>query len=210
MLTRHVFPSLLSADFGNLQAEIQRLEPLVQGFHFDVMDGHFVPNLTMGAPILKKLKFNTPVDVHLMVTNPLERIREFAAAGAKMISFHIEAAQENAVEIIALIHTEGMRAGIAVKPKTPVSAIADFLPELDYALIMSVEPGFSGQQFQPEVLDKVRTLRSEYPDLDIEIDGGVNAETISEITAAGANMVVTGAYLFGAADPAQAVSQLLA
>jgi ribulose-phosphate 3-epimerase len=208
MLKIQVLPSLLSANFGKLQSEIDRFDPLVPGFHFDVMDGHFVPNLSMGAPVLAKLKTRGYFDVHLMVSNPMERIPEFAAAGADMVSFHIEATEENARRVIDHIHSYNMKAGIALKPKTRLNAIEHVLDSIDYVLIMSVEPGYSGQSFMPEVLQKVTTLRNNFPDLSIEIDGGVNNEIIASILSSGANMIVSASYLFGATDRKAAVESL--
>lgn len=203
-----IFPSLLSADFGKLQQEINAFEPLADGFHFDVMDGHFVPNLSMGAPVLARLKTEHVFDVHLMVSNPADRIPEFSKAGAHMVCFHWEATQESSADVIAQIHKEGMQAGITIKPKTPLEKILPYIEQLDYVLIMSVEPGYSGQSFMPEVLTKVETLRQKFPDLNIEIDGGISDTTVVQAKKAGANMLVSASYLFGAADREQAVEIL--
>ncbi len=203
-----IFPSLLSADFGCLQSEIDRFEPLEEGFHFDVMDGHFVPNLSMGAPILSRLTTKGIFDVHLMVSDPENYVEPFQKAGANMISFHIEAAGNKSSEIIENIQNLGMKAGIAMKPKTELSAIADLLDTVDFVLIMSVEPGFSGQSFISDVLGKVRTLRAQYPDIDIEIDGGISGVTVTSAREAGANLIVSGSYLFGSDDPEKAVKIL--
>ncbi|MBI5415108.1 ribulose-phosphate 3-epimerase [Candidatus Peregrinibacteria bacterium] len=204
-----IFPSLLSADFGKLQSEIDRFEPYVEGFHFDVMDGHFVPNLTMGAPVLKSLHTKTLFDVHLMVEHPEEYVEDFQKAGAKMISFHVEAAKENSSNaLIQQIQNLGMKAGIVLKPKTPCSEVESFLDAIDFVMIMSVEPGYSGQKFMPEVLPKIREIREKYPEMDIEVDGGINDETVREVVEAGANMIVSASYLFGAKNGEEAVRSL--
>ncbi len=203
-----IFPSLLSADFGRLQSEIDRFEPFVDGFHFDVMDGHFVPNLTMGAPILKCLRTKGVFDVHLMVENPENLIEDFVKAGAGMISFHAEAAGNNSLRLIKRIKSLQAKAGVVLKPRTSVASIEEVIHDIDFVLIMSVEPGYSGQKFMPEVLEKVKELRRRFPGLDIEIDGGVSGSTIAEVLQAGANMIVSASYLFGSDDPEKAVKTL--
>lgn len=203
-----ILPSLLSANFGKFQDEIDRLEPYIEGFHFDVMDYQFVPNLTMGAPILKKLHTNTVFDVHLMVMNPENLIDDLHQAGADMISFHVEASGTKTPEIIRDIQSRGMKAAVAIKPKTPLSEIEHVLEMVDYVLVMSVEPGFGGQSFMPEVLPKVKTLRERFPHMEIEIDGGINDTTAPLAKDAGANMLVAGSYIFGAENAAEAIQKL--
>ncbi len=200
-------PSILAADFGKLDEDIVSVEEHIDGIHFDVMDGHFVPNLTVGAPVLKCLKTKLPVDAHLMVTNPEDLIEDFAKAGAVMLSFHIEVT-DNPLEIIQKIKDNGMKAGIALNPDTEFEAIENILNELDYVLIMSVFPGFGGQKFIPEVVGKIRKIREARPDIDIQIDGGINGETAKIAKEAGANWLVAGSYIFGAEDRKKAVASL--
>ena len=204
-----IFPSILSADFGNLQRDIDRFDPNVDGFHFDVMDGQFVPNLSIGAPVLKCISCSTFFDVHLMVHNPENLIEDYHKAGAHMISFHIEANMAvPASEIVADIQSKGMKAGVAIKPKTGIDEIESLLEQVDFVLVMSVEPGYSGQSFMPEVLPKAKELRARFPDLDIEIDGGISDKTVSQAKEAGVNMLVSASYLYGSEDEKAAVQEL--
>lgn len=200
-------PSILAADFGKLDDDIASVEEYIDGIHFDVMDGHFVPNLTIGAPVLECLKTKLPVDVHLMVTNPEDLIEDFAKAGAVMLSFHAEVS-ENPLATIKKIKDNGMQAGIALNPDTEFEKIQNILDELDYILIMSVFPGFGGQSFIPEVLEKIRKIRELKPNIDIQVDGGINAETAKLVTEAGANLLVAGSYIFGAENREEAIASL--
>ena len=200
-------PSILAADFGKLDNEIASVEEYIDGIHFDVMDGHFVPNLTIGAPVLECLKTKLPVDVHLMVTNPEDLIENFAKAGAVMLAFHAEVS-ENPLATIKKIKDNGMQAGIALNPDTEFEKIQNILDELDYILIMSVFPGFGGQSFIPEILEKIRKIRELKPNIDIQADGGINAETAKLAKEAGANLLVAGSYIFGAEDREEAIANL--
>ncbi len=204
-----ISPSILSADFGKLNEDIASVEPYVEVLHFDVMDGHFVPNLSFGAPILKCVQTELPVHCHLMVTNPEERLREFKEAGADCIIFHQEVVG-NIPALIQTIRDMGMGVGISIKPQTSVETIAEFLPLLDQVLVMSVEPGFGGQAFIPESLDKIRELRRLKSDLDISVDGGINGQTATQAHEAGANILVAGSYIFKAADRLAAIASLRA
>jgi len=190
-----ITPSLLSADFGHLQNEIDRAENAVDGFHFDVMDGHFVPNLTAGAPVLRKIKSEKPIDAHLMVEKPELLIDDFAAAGAAAISVHFEICP-HLHRLFQKIRAKKMSAGIAINPATSFEAAFEAIKMADFVLIMSVNPGFGGQKFIPEVLEKIRKIRRLFPEKDIQIDGGVNAETISDILNAGANWIVSGSFFW--------------
>ncbi len=204
-----IAPSILSADFGHLQAELDSVAS-ADWVQIDVMDGHFVPNLSFGAPVVKKLKTALLIDVHLMVSNPADRIDEFLAAGAKNITFHAEAVPSAAgrKELIARIRKAGATAGIAINPETPVSAIDDTVPDIDLVLVMSVHPGFGGQAFIPSVLEKVKQLRAAHPKLMIQMDGGIDAATAALARASGANNLVAGNSVFSAQDRTAAIKTL--
>lgn len=191
-----IFPSLLSAHAGRFQAEIDRLDHLVDGIHFDVMDGHFVPNLTFGAAVLGYLKSKNPFDVHLMVENPDALIADFVKAGANMISVHGEC-NPHVHRSLQIIKSYGIKAGIAINPATSFETAKEAISFADFVLVMSVNPGFGGQAFIPETLQKIQTIRKYYPQKDIQVDGGVNDATVSAIRSAGANWLVSGSYLFG-------------
>ncbi len=183
--------------------------------HFDVMDGHFVPNLTVGVPVLQSLHKALPdafFDVHLMVSRPLDYIQAFAGAGAGIITFHLES-ESPADEAIEAIHAAGCGAGLAIRPGTPAKALLPFLGRLELALVMSVEPGFGGQAFQPAALEKLRFLYAEaqkagHSGLWLEVDGGVDERTAPACRAAGANLLVAGTAIFCAPNPAAAVRRL--
>ena len=182
--------------------------------HLDVMDGHFVPNLTFGAPIISCLRENVPkdtfLDVHLMVTDPNKWIDDMANAGANMFTFHIEAVKGNADinSTIEKIKDKGMKVGIAVKPGTSIDEVIPFVPQLDLVLVMTVEPGFGGQKFQATMMDKVKTLRQQFPSLDIEVDGGLGPSTIDIAAQSGANWIVAGSSVFKAEHPEAVITEL--
>ena len=205
-----VAPSILSADFLRLGEAIQMVEESeAEWVHCDIMDGHFVPNISYGIPIVKAVRPATKkvVDCHLMIEHPELYVETFAAAGADMITVH----QEACVHLdrqVAQIHDLGCKAGVALNPATPVETLVDILHAVDMVLIMSVNPGFGGQKFIPRALDKVRRLRTLAPDLLIQVDGGVNAETGAELVAAGADVLVAGSYVFGAKEPREAIHSL--
>ena len=207
-----ITPSILSADLGRLQEEIQTIEPYADWIQVDVMDGHFVPNLTFGAPVLKCVRTKLPLDIHLMVANPGDRLDEFLAVGAKNITFHSEAAPDTAARqnLCARIRAGGATVGIALNPDTPISVIEDIVDTMDLVLVMSVQPGFSGQAFRPEVLEKVRSLRARFPRLMIQMDGGIDAVSAQACREAGADNLVSASFIFDAADRAAAIAQLRA
>ena len=205
-----VAPSILSADFLRLGEAIQMVEESeAEWVHCDIMDGHFVPNISYGMPIVKAVRPATKkvVDCHLMIEHPELYVETFAAAGADMITVH----QEACVHLdrqVAQIHDLGCKAGVALNPATPVETLVDILHAVDMVLIMSVNPGFGGQKFIPRASDKVRRLRALAPDLLIQVDGGVNAETGAKLVAAGADVLVAGSYVFGAKEPREAIHSL--
>ncbi len=204
-----IAPSILSADFARLGEEIQDVEKSgCDVLHVDVMDGHFVPNLTIGAPVVKSLRKVTklPVDVHLMIDEPMQYIEEFRKAGSDWITIHVEATKQVG-ETLDFIKKLGAKAGISLRPKTPLSAIDPYLSKLDLVLIMSVEPGFGGQSFMPEMMDKVRELRKKFSGM-ISVDGGVNAQTASAAINAGADILVAGTAVFGQKDRSAAIETL--
>jgi ribulose-phosphate 3-epimerase len=211
-----ISPSILSADFARLAEELARIEGAADWAHVDVMDNHFVPNLTLGLPVVEALLKTTslPVDCHLMIEDPDRWAPAYAEAGAGSVTFHAEAAAAP-VRLARALRAEGARAGLALKPATPVEPYLDLLPELDMLLVMTVEPGFGGQGFLDVVLPKLRrcadALRGR-DDLDVwlQVDGGVSAETIERCAEAGADVFVAGSAVYGAADPARAVEALRA
>ncbi len=210
-----IAPSLLSADFANLASELQDIErggaDLV---HLDVMDYHFVPNLTFGAPIIKALRPHTklPFDVHLMTEHPETYFADLEKAGANMISFHAEAAVHHD-RLVHDIQERGMKAGIALNPGTPLAMVEELLPILDFVLIMSVNPGFGGQKFIPYSLDKIARLKEMATrigrnDLDIEVDGGVTSANVKALAEAGVTIAVAGSAVFGKEDRGAAIEAL--
>ena len=208
--------SILSADFADLAADCQRL--LNQGtdlLHFDVMDGHFVPNISFGAPVLECLHKALPevfYDVHLMISDPVKYAPDFAKAGANLITFHLEAVPDAVPETIAAIRAAGCQVGISIKPGTPAEAVYPYLDDLDLVLVMSVEPGFGGQKFLPTTPTRIAAICAERTrrgcDTLIEVDGGINTETGPLCIAAGVDWLVAGSSLFHAMDPAAVVNVL--
>ncbi len=207
----HVLPSLLSADFGNLEREVGKLEQAgVRGLHLDVMDGCLVPNLTFGLPVLKGLRRLThlPLDVHLMICEPQRYLERFYQAGADCLTVHIEAVTEPRA-ILQQVRDLGAASGIALNPATPLSAIEDCLDVCDLVLIMSVPAGFGGQEFDEVALEKLAAVRGlAHEDVMLEVDGGVNASTIERCARAGAQLFVAGSAIFGSDDYGEAVRQL--
>ena len=205
-----IAPSVLAADFSKLAAEIHRVEEAgCDMLHLDVMDGHFVPNITIGPFIVKAIRSITklPLDAHLMIENPEKYVADFAKAGADHITVHAEACPANLGDVIEQIRALKVGCGVSLKPATPLDGIKSFLKRVDMVLLMTVNPGFGGQSFMREVLPKIEALRKIY-DRDIEVDGGINKETSRETVKAGANVLVAGTAIFGKPDAKQAIEDL--
>lgn len=211
-----ISPSILSCDYGRIAEELKDMELAGADYmHIDVMDGHFVPNLTLGAPVIKCIRKATdvPFDVHLMISDPIKYIDDFCDAGADIITFHTEC-DSPIGETIDKILSRGVKASLTVKPKTPVEDIFPYLDKLSMVLVMTVEPGFGGQSFMEDMMAKVSALRNEINarglDCEIEVDGGINEKTIAVAAAAGADVFVSGNALFSSADRKEAVEKFKA
>ena len=205
-----ILPSLLMCDFGNLEKEIRALEEAgCKALHLDVMDGVFVPNLTYGMPIVAAIRKLTqlPLDVHLMIANPAQYAGAFIDAGADLISFHVEAVPEP-VTLLESLRSQGVASGLVLNPKTPLEQVIPALPACDLLLVMSVDAGFGGQAFNPVALEKLSQVRGTREDLILEVDGGVNLETVGDCTRAGARWLVVGSAIFRHSNYAAAIDRL--
>ncbi|MBE7086018.1 MAG: ribulose-phosphate 3-epimerase [Clostridiales bacterium] len=212
-----IAPSILSADFSKMGEEVRSLEENgADVVHCDVMDGVFVNNITFGIKMVEDIKKHTslPLDCHLMIVHPEKYVERFAKAGADIITVHYEACQDNLKEVLMLIKSTGVKCGAVINPDTPVDKIKDVVTLCDMVLVMSVFPGFGGQKFIPTALDKLRELRAiideSGKEIDLEIDGGVTAENVEEIKAAGANVIVAGSAVFKAENRAEMIAKLKA
>ena len=212
---KKILPSILSADFANLERDIKELENIgIDMFHIDVMDGNFVPNISFGFPIIESIRPKTDkiFDCHLMIDNPENYVEQFCKVGCDMVSFHIEATN-HADRLVQVIRDNEKKAGIVLNPQTPIESIKYLLPKLDYVLIMTVSPGFGGQKFISEMLEKIEELAKIREDKGynflIEVDGGINIETSKACRDKGADLLVCGSFLFGASNKEKTLGELL-
>jgi len=203
-----ISPSILASDYANLESELGKISNS-DLIHIDVMDGHFVPNITLGAPIVKAIKrvCDIPFDVHLMISNPLDYVEDFANAGADIICFHAESESDIEATVDKIVSL-GKKAAVAVKPKTDIDVVLPFLDRLSMVLVMTVEPGFGGQSFMEETMPKIRKIRELNNEIDIEVDGGINEETIKIAARAGANVFVAGSAVFKSENPNDMINKL--
>ncbi|MCM1114498.1 MAG: ribulose-phosphate 3-epimerase [Clostridium sp.] len=205
-----ISPSMLASDYANLEKELKKCENGgADLIHLDVMDGHFVPNISIGAPVIKAMKSvcNVPFDVHLMISKPYDYIDDFVDAGADIITFHTEC-DSDIEKTIDKIISSGCKASLAVKPNTPVSEVYPYLDKLSMVLVMTVEPGFGGQSFMESTMPKIAELRAKCPALDIQVDGGINTDTVKIAGSAGANVFVAGSAVFKSENPAETIKIL--
>ncbi|MGN0516483.1 ribulose-phosphate 3-epimerase [Eubacterium sp.] len=203
-----ISPSILASDYANLQSELDRISTS-DLIHVDVMDGHFVPNISIGAPVVASIKkvCNVPFDVHLMISNPIDYVEDFANAGADIICFHTEC-DSDVEKTLDKIISLGKKPALAIKPATPIDDVVKYLDKLSMVLVMTVEPGFGGQSFMESTMPKIEAIRKINSDIDIEVDGGINPETIKIASRAGANVFVAGSAVFKSENPAQTIALL--
>lgn len=206
--TLKISPSILASDYANLQSELDRISTSDM-IHIDVMDGHFVPNISIGAPVVAACKkvCDVPFDVHLMISNPLDYAEDFAKAGADIICFHTEC-NSDTEQTIDKILSLGKKAALAIKPATPIDEVVKYLDKISMVLVMTVEPGFGGQSFMESTMPKIEAIRKINSDIDIEVDGGINADTVKIAAKAGANVFVAGSAVFKSENPAETIALL--
>lgn len=208
-----IAPSILSADFGNLERDIHKVENEVKYLHIDIMDGHFVPNITFGPGVVATIRqlTNLTLDCHLMIETPEKYIKQFIEAGGDIITVHVESTP-HILRVVQMIKEAGAKAGVVINPGTPLSSLEEVLPLVDQVLIMTVNPGFGGQVFIPTMVNKIRRLADLrmacHYKFDIEVDGGVNSQTVQECYAAGANVFVAGSYIYASDDPITRIKAL--
>ena len=201
-----IAPSMLGADFGRMRDAAELVAPHSSYLHMDVMDGHFVPNLTMGVDLVKALNGIAPLDVHLMITDPVDFIDDFYDAGAEIISVHVEA--NNPREALVKINDKNIKSGIAFNPSTPKEKIIPYLDIADMILVMSVEPGYCGQSFHENAIDRVKYFKTNYPNKIIEVDGGVSTQNSAILSKNGADILVAGSAIFKSNDPIQTIAEM--
>ena len=201
-----IAPSMLGADFGRMRDAAELVAPYSSYLHMDVMDGHFVPNLTMGVDLVKALNGIAPLDVHLMITDPVDFIDDFYDAGAEIISVHVEA--NNPREALVKINEKNIKSGIAFNPSTPKEKIIPYLDIADMILVMSVEPGYCGQSFHENAIDRVKYFKTNYPNKIIEVDGGVSTQNSAILSKNGADILVAGSAIFKSNDPIQTIAEM--
>ena len=201
-----IAPSMLGADFGRMRDAAELVAPHSSYLHMDVMDGHFVPNLTMGVDLIKALNGIAPLDVHLMITDPVDFIDDFCNAGADIISVHVEA--NNTREALVKINEKNIKSGIAFNPSTPKEKIIPYLDIADMILVMSVEPGYCGQSFHENAIDRVKYFKTNYPNKIIEVDGGVSTQNSAILSKSGADILVAGSAIFKSNDPIQTIAEM--
>ena len=201
-----IAPSMLGADFGRMRDAAELVAPHSSYLHMDVMDGHFVPNLTMGVDLVKALNGIAPLDVHLMITDPVDFIDDFYDAGAEIISVHVEA--NNPREALVKINEKNIKSGIAFNPSTPKEKIIPYLDIADMVLIMSVEPGYCGQSFHENAIDRVKYFKTNYPNKIIEVDGGVSTQNSAILSKNGADILVAGSAIFKSNDPIKTIAEM--
>ena len=207
-----ISPSILACDFARLKEDIDTIKTEVEYLHIDVMDGSFVPNISFGIPVISSIRphFNNVFDTHLMIDHPLKYIEKFKEAGADIITFHLESL-DNPFEVIDKIHSVGLKAGISIKPKTPVEELVPFLDKVELVLVMSVEPGFGGQKFDQVALAKIAWLKANRKSnhkYEIEVDGGINEKTGKLCKESGCDVLVSGSYIFNAKSRKEAINSL--
>lgn len=207
-----ISPSILSADFANLESDIKKVEPFVPWLHIDVMDGHFVPNISIGVPVVKSIKKITTLflDTHLMIENPIKYVDAFKEAGSDLITFHYEATLDKTIETIEKIKSVGLKVGLSIKPKTNPEEIKEYINLVDLILIMTVEPGFGGQKFMEDCAKKIEKIKkySKNDNLIIQVDGGINDSTGKICTELGANSLVAGNYIYKSENIEKAIKSL--
>jgi len=205
-----ISPSILSADFANLEADIKKVEPYVSWLHIDVMDGHFVPNISIGVPVVKSIRKITKLflDTHLMIENPIKYVDAFVDAGSDLITFHYEATKDKTIETIEKIKSRGVKVGLSIKPKTTVNEIKEYINLVDMILVMTVEPGFGGQKFMEECASKIAQIKEINPNVLVQVDGGINSETAIICKNLGVDSLVAGNYIYSASDVKEAIEKI--
>ena len=205
-----ISPSILSADFANLEADIKRVEPYVPWLHIDVMDGHFVPNISIGVPVVKSIRkiTNLFLDTHLMIENPIKYVDAFVDAGSDLITFHYEATKDKTIETIEKIKSRNVKVGLSIKPKTSVDEIKEYINLVDMILIMTVEPGFGGQKFMEDCACKIAQIKEINPNVLVQVDGGINAQTAIICKNFGVDSLVAGNYIYSAPDIKKAIENI--